>query len=206
MSVLDLDAFRATPLARDPFEFVIVPGFVRSAALARVVEDFPRIRRPGSFPLRDLRYGPAFQGFVDALDGAEFAAAVEEKFGLDLAGRPTLFTVRGWCRKRDGRIHTDTESKLITVLIYMNPSWEESGGRLRLLRSARLDDVAAEVPPVAGTLLAFRRSERSFHGHEPFAGPRRAIQMNWVSDQRVVDQELARHGFSSFLKRLSPFH
>lgn len=206
MAVLDLDAFRATPLIRDPFEFLIVPGFVCADALAALQRDFPEVGKPGSFPVQGLRFGPAFRSFLEELEGPAFAAAVEEKFDIDLAGRPTLFTVRGWCRRRDGRIHTDTESKLITVLIYMNPQWEEAGGRLRLLRSPHLDDVAAEVPPAAGTLLAFRRSERSFHGHEPYEGRRRALQMNWVTEQRVVEQELARHRVSAVLKRLNPFH
>lgn len=206
MAFLDLDAFRATPLERDPFEFVVVPGFVRAAALADLQRDFPEVAGPGSFPLQGLAPGPAFRDFIDELDGPRFMEAVEEKFAIDLSGRPTMFTVRGWCRRRDGRIHTDTETKLITVLIYMNPEWDGQGGRLRLLRSPRLDDYAAEVPPAAGTLLAFRRSERSFHGHEPYEGRRRALQMNWVTEPRVVEQELARHRLSAAIKRLSPFH
>ena len=39
----------------------------------------------------------------------------------------------------------------------------------------------AEVPPLAGTLLAFRRSENSWHGHKPFDGLRRAIMLNWMT-------------------------
>jgi hypothetical protein len=129
-----------------------------------------------------------------------------EKFGIELAGLPTLFTVRGRCRERDGKIHTDTESKVITVLIYLNLDWSAAGGRLRVLNGPDdLDDMAAEVPPLAGTLLAFRRSERSWHGHAPFAGERRAIQMNWVTAREWVDREVRRHRLSARLKRLNPF-
>ena len=40
--------------------------------------------------------------------------------------------------------------------------WEADGGRLRLLRRPDdLNDMIAEVPPTAGTLIAFRRSDRS---------------------------------------------
>jgi len=47
---------------------------------------------------------------------------------------------------------------------------------LRLLRSPTdLDDVILEVPPQQGTLLAFRRSHNSYHGHKQFSGPRRVI-------------------------------
>jgi hypothetical protein len=65
--------------------------------------------------------------------------------------------------------------------------------------------MVAEVPPLAGTLLAFRRSERSWHGHYPFEGERRAIQMNWVTAQKWVDREVRRHRMSARLKRLNPF-
>ena len=43
-----------------------------------------------------------------------------------------------------------------------------------------------EVPPTEGTLLAFRRSNNSWHGHKPFSGLRRVIQFNWVTSEAVV--------------------
>lgn len=206
MSFLNLDNFRATPLTREPFHFLIVPGFLREAARAALNTDFPRIAKPGSFPVSAVDYGPGFAALLDELQGPAFQAAVEQKFGIDLDGRPTLVTVRGRCQKKDGRIHTDTETKLITVLIYMNQAWGEESGRLRLLRGPDdLDDTVAEVPPEWGTLLAFRRSDNSYHGHKPFVGERRAIQLNWVTDAAVVEHELARHRMSARLKQLNPF-
>jgi hypothetical protein len=203
---LDLDTFRATPLVEVPFQFVIVPGFVKRQARAALEADFPRIRHAGSLPLNDVAYGPGFAAFLAELRGPEFQAAVSEKFGLDLSGRPTMVTVRGRARKRDGRIHTDTATKIITVLIYLNDAWGAEGGRLRLLRrSDDLDDMVAEVPPEWGNLIAFRRSENSFHGHKPFEGPRRVVQLNWVTDQAVVDREVSRHKLSARVKRLLPW-
>jgi SM-20-related protein len=61
------------------------------------------------------------------------------------------------------------------------------------------------VPPDWGTLLAFRRADNSYHGHTPFEGERRSIQINWVVSRDVVDRELARHRMSARLKRLVPF-
>jgi hypothetical protein len=58
------------------------------------------------------------------------------------------------------------------------------------------------VPPDAGTLAAFRRSDRSYHGHKPYEGPRRAIMFNWMTDHQARQQELSRHRFSARLKRL----
>src|SRR5581483_906987 len=176
MSALNLAAFRATPLVREPFEYLVVPGFLQPRALAAIHGTFPAVKGPGSFPLAELTYGPDFAALMDELQGPAVRAAFEEKFKIDLRGRPTMVTVRGQSQVSDGKIHTDALSKLITVLIYMNPKWENPGGRLRLLRSADdLDDVITEVPPEEGTLLAFRRSDNSWHGHKPFVGPRRVI-------------------------------
>lgn len=206
MSALDFERLKHEPLATEPFCFVIVPGFVKAEALAAIHRDYPPMSRPGSFPVSTLRFGPAFAALVEELQGPAMQRAIEEKFGIDLAGRPTMVTVRGRCRPRDGAIHTDSVTKLITVLIYMNGGWEAPGGRLRMLRSgADLEDFVAEVPPVEGTLLAFRRSDKSFHGHKPFEGERRSIQLNWVVNDDVVRKELARHRLSALVKTINPF-
>lgn len=88
------------------------------------------------------------------------------------------------------------------MLIYLNDPWEAQGGRLRLLRSpADIEDYVVEVPPEGGLAVAFRRSERSYHGHKPFYGPRRVLQLNWVTSRAQVFWDLARHRFSAWLKR-----
>jgi hypothetical protein len=203
MSMLDLSRFGATELHRDPFDYLVLPGFVKAQALDAINADFPRLDMPGSVPLKGLRYGPAFAALIEELRGAAMRDAFQSKFGLDLSHRPTMFTVRTRCSGRDGQIHTDSASKVITVLIYMNPRWEEASGRLRLLRSSTdLEDFVAEVPPEAGTLLCFRRSDNSWHGHKPFDGPRRAIQMNWVNSQNVLLYETTRHRISAVIKRI----
>jgi SM-20-related protein len=203
---LDLEAFRRTPLVTDPFPFLVVPGFVAQPSRAVLARDYPVISEPGSFPLADLDVGPAFADFITELESPAIRTAFAEKFGIDLANRPTMITARGQARAGDGRIHTDSATKLITVLIYMNESWEVAGGRLRLLRGRdSLDDVIAEVPPAAGTLLAFRVTPHSWHGHAPVSGPRRVIQLNWVESEAVVRRERLRHGLSARMKRLLAF-
>jgi hypothetical protein len=199
----DLDAFRATALTAEPFPYAIVPRFIPRPAMAAVEQDFPNVARVGSFPLPSVKYGPAFGAMIDALRGPEFTAAVEEKFKTKLAGHPTMVTVRGQSGTRDGHIHTDSVTKLITVLIYMNSKWESPGGRLRLLRSPdNLNDVVAEVPPDEGTLLIFKNAPNAWHGYEPFNGVRRVIQLNWVTKNSIVWWEQSRHRVSALLKGL----
>jgi len=200
---LDMEALKATPVAREPFEFFVVPGFVRPEVQADVNRDYPKIAESGSFPVGQLTYGRFFAELLDDMASDEFRDAFGDKFGVDLAGRPHTVTVRGQCSPKDGRIHTDTESKILTLLIYMNPAWEHAGGRLRLLRSADdLEDVIMEVPPDGGTLLAFKRSDNSWHGHKPYSGERRVIQFNWVTSEGDRRIAMLRHHVSASLKRL----
>jgi len=208
VAMLDLDALAAVPRSDEPFPFVIVPQFVRPWALRAIAADYPTIARAGSFPLRELSPGPAFRAFAEALEGPKFRAAIESKFALDLEGRPTIFTVRAYARARDGRIHNDGRGKLLTVLIYMNETWEPTEGRLRLLRSPTdLSDAVAEIPPVAGTLLAFRVTPNSWHGHASIRGPRRVVQLNWFESRVTGLREHALHSVSARVKRaLSRFH
>ena len=204
--ILDIERLRAAPLRRDPFEFVVVDNFIRAEDLPVLIADFPEVRRHGSFPLGTLSIGAAFAGLAAELEGDALRHEIEGKFAIDLAGRPTMITVRGKSDGKDGRIHTDSATKLITLLLYMNPVWEVEAGRLRLLRRGDdLSDCAEEVAPLAGTMVAFRRSATSFHGHQPHRGERRVLQLNWVTDSGVLRRELGRHVWSARLKALNPF-
>ena len=204
--ILDLDRLQASPLRRDPFDFVVVDNFIHGEHLPALLADFPEIRRHGSFPLDGLSFGAAFARLAGELEGDALRHEIQQKFTIDLAGRPTMITVRGRSDGKDGRIHTDSATKLITLLLYMNPVWEVEAGRLRLLRRADdLSDSAAEVAPLAGTMVAFRRSDASFHGHQAHRGERRVLQLNWVTDSGVLRRELGRHGWSARLKALNPF-
>ena len=206
--MLDLELFRATPLAMEPFEHLVLPGFVRADCLDAIDDDFPQIDKGGSFPIGSLCFGTNFAQLADELRGVEVAKAFAEKFEMDLVERPTTLTVRGQCRKKDGKIHTDSRSKLVTVLVYLNNQWRPSsdsapnrGGELRLLRSNNIDDIISEVPPTAGTLVCFRNRDNAWHGHTSYEGPRRALQLNWVVDQAAAERSERRHSRSAFWKR-----
>ena len=113
---------------------------------------------------------------IDSVQGIRHRCgpSMHERFDVDLSNRPMMITVRGYCQKKDGRIHTDMAAKVVTALLYLNDEWDAPGGRLRFLRGPDdLDDAIAEVPPDGGTLVAFRRSDCSWHGHAPCTGERR---------------------------------
>jgi hypothetical protein len=134
----------------------------------------------------------------------EFATALGDRFDMELASLPTTVTVRKFCERTDGNIHTDHKSKVITVLVYFNKEWDHEDGQLRMLRSKTdIEDYAAQVTPLGGTLLAFRRTDHSWHGHTRFVGERRMVQLNYLDESplAVAAQRISRFG-THFMKNV----
>ena len=184
---LRLDKITAAELHTDPYDFILVRGFLDPEVARAINRDYPKIPAAGNKDYERYPRGPAFDAFIDQLTGPAMARALGEKFGVDLSASPTTVTVRTYSELSDGNIHTDHWSKLITVLVYFNTDWADNGGQLRLLRSATdIENYAAEVAPIGGTLLAFRRSDHSWHGHKQFIGERRMLQMNFVKPSRMA--------------------
>jgi SM-20-related protein len=202
-SLLRYDLLTEVEVVQHPFEYFAIPRFVREEHLAAIHRDFPIINQGGSFPLSALRYGPAFAQLTDELLGDRLRKLLARKFEMDFTGRPATLTVRGCTRLKDGQIHTDSASKLITVLLYLNRDWNAAGGRLRLLHNSHdIDNIVAEVPPEEGSLLAFRCRENAWHGHQPFDGPRRSLQLNYVTSEGASHWSHVRHTLSAMLKGL----
>ena len=199
--LVDFAAFDAAPLVREPFAHFVAHDFVPKSVMADIDRDFPEVPKRGSFPMSELDSGPSFKALVDYLESEEVARKFSEKLGIDLVGKPTTMTIRGYSGEQDGRVHTDSRTKLVTVLLYLNSGWNSPDGRLRLLRSNDLEDWFDEVPPDAGTLLAFVNTENAWHGHKPFVGQRRSIQLNWVVSDAAVRRSQWRHGLSAKIKR-----
>ncbi|MHA1564946.1 MAG: 2OG-Fe(II) oxygenase [Alphaproteobacteria bacterium] len=202
MAILDIAALRATEVADDPFDHLICQRSLAMGAVADLRRDFPTIAAPGSLPESSLEFGPSFAALLLELRGEAFAQVMAEKFDMELEGRPVMITVRGQCRASDGKIHTDSGGKLLTILLYMNADWSNSDGRLRLLRNGDdINDYGAELAPAEGTLLAFRCTERAWHGHTSFEGERRSIQVNWVRSDGYLRRERFRHRVSALFKK-----
>ncbi len=202
--MLNIDRLNDTPLVKEPFQHIMVEKFISPEILERVSKDYPEVPGGGSHYGSTLKIEGEFKKLMDEMQGPAFKKAVEEKFDYDLTGRPTTYTVRGYCRAKDGSIHTDSKTKIFTVLLYMNDlSWSNDGGRLRLLNSgADLEDYFTEVEPKGGTLLIFKRSDNSWHGHHSYEGPRRAVQINWLTDEAALRREEGRRGVITRVKNM----
>lgn len=196
--LIDIANLEMAKAETDPFPFLVIENFLHFSGIEGIVRDFPAISEPRNHNLIGLEYGPNFSQLLEELARPEWINMLGKKLGVpDLADLACDTSLRAHSEASDGNIHPDHRSKVVTALIYLNQEWSAPGGRLRFLRSKTdLEDYAAEVPPIAGTLIAFRRTPRSFHGHHEYVGPRRVMQMSWLRSNPIfrVWQGLARYG------------
>jgi SM-20-related protein len=200
--MLRYDAVAAAPLDRTPFPHIVSSDVLPQECRAELERDFPDISITGFVPPGEYPAGEAFNELVADVTSCEFAQLLGDKFGIDLVSKPTLVTVRKWSESAAGRAHTDGADKLVTALIYLNREWASEKGCLRILPSQDIEAPGArEVKPTFGNFVAFQRSDRSWHGHLPFKGERRVLQIAWCVSEEAIARKRKRHGQSSFLKR-----
>lgn len=202
--ILNLAALKSATINESPFPYLVVSDFIRPEYKAQLAVDFPKLHKGGSYPIKQVNCQPIMQRLVAALESDELRNLIAEKFAIDLHDRPIMTTLRGYSRKNDGGIHTDSKSKAMTVLLYMNADWQAPTGRLRILRDGKnLNDYAAEVAPTLGTCLIFKVTDNCWHGYVPYHGARRSIQMNYMVDHAALNKHHKLHTFTAFLKRLT---
>jgi len=196
-----------TQVFDQPFSFMVAHGVLPADRRAELSRDFPDYREAGFFPYDEHDCGPAIRELVTRLTDADTARAIGRRLHIDdLDAYPTLVTLCRSLNRRHGTIHTDSKSKIATVLLYLNESWpDSSAGCLRFLRSVDdIDDLAtSEIKPLYGEFAAFRRAENSFHGHLPFEGERRVIQVAWLVDEEAKLRKTRRGRGSRLLKKLA---
>lgn len=199
---LDWQVIEQAKLESHPFDHIALKQVLLPECASMLPLEYPEIRSPGSFSLADAPAGPALAGLIEDLLSHRFRAQMERIFALDLEGRPAVVTLRGQSSPRDGRIHTDSRSKMLSLLLYLNAGWVGSAGQLRLLRNGSdIDAYAVEIPASLGSMVAFPRRDNSWHGHTPFIGQRRVLQMNYLQSSRASLVGVLRHRFSALIKQ-----
>ncbi|MBD8873773.1 2OG-Fe(II) oxygenase [Rhodanobacter sp. DHB23] len=195
-----------TLVQREPFPFMVAHGQLPDDARGELDRDFPPYPSAGFFPWDPADCGPSINALVGQLTAPDFADLIGGKLGIAGLGQyPTLVTLCRLLNKRHGTIHTDSKSKVATALLYLNPQWPDtSDGCLRFLD--KIDDidalVAPELPPLYGEFAVFRRSDNSFHGHLPYEGERRVIQVAWLTSEEEKLRKTRRGKFSRLFKKL----
>ena len=185
-----------------PF-FTIRDVFLNKEDHKKIATDFPNINKGGSFPSEVVSYGESIQSLINCLEGDQMRTILENKFQVDLKDKPVVSTFRGYSRIKDGKIHSDSKTKIITVLLYLNENWDASSGLLRMLKEKdNIENYITEIPPSMGSMVAFKVTNNCWHGFIPFEGKRCSIQLNYLY-RDALSQHKIRHKLSSFFKKLS---
>ena len=195
-----------TLVRQAPFPYMIAHGQLPDEARGDLERDFPHYPSAGFFPWDPTDCGPSINALVEQLTAPAFAGLIGQRLGIpDLGRYPTLVTLCRLMNKRHGTIHTDSRSKVATALLYLNPQWPDtSDGCLRFLE--KIDDIdamlAPELPPLYGEFAVFKRCDNSFHGHLPYEGERRVIQVAWLTSEEEKLRKTKRGKFSRLFKKL----
>ena len=202
--ILDFDLILNAKINVEYFRFFTVnDAFSRDNLHKEIVSDLPEVNQGGSFPLESLTFGKNAENLIKELQSKKMRNILEQKFEVNLTNKPMITTFRGYSRLRDGKIHSDSETKVVTVLIYLNETWNQKGGLLRMLKEKNnLEDYIEEVPATMGSLVAFKVTENCWHGFKAYEGKRCSIQLNYLY-KNTLSQHNFRHKLSSFFKRLS---
>ena len=185
-----------------PF-FTVQDAFLNKQDHKKIATDFPKINKGGSFPSDSVSYGQSIQSLLDSLEGDQMRNILENKFQVDLQDKPVVSTFRGYSRMKDGKIHSDSKTKIITVLLYLNNNWDKDSGLLRMLREENnIDNYITEIPASMGSMVAFKVTNNCWHGFIPYEGKRCSIQLNYLYKE-ALSQHKIRHKLSSFFKKFS---
>jgi hypothetical protein len=206
LKYINIDAIKAARAARDPFSHFTGEGALNPDQIDALERDFPKLTHAGYLTLDEVKPSGTFAEFLDELQSDEMAGAASNLLGFDLRPRPRLVTIMRQCPKRAGRIHTDGKSKLATMLIYFNRTWPAgAAGTVRVLRDEHdFESTAAEVPPLMGNFLGFLRADNSWHGHLPYEGERKVVQITWLESEADVERKKRDNALAQTLKGLWP--
>jgi SM-20-related protein len=202
MAILDISSVQRARYSQEPYDFLSADHFINAEAISDLQRDFPNITKPGYLTVDEVDLRGRFKALINELEGPELTEALSQRFGQDLHQFPRLTTIMKRSQPKYGNIHTDGPSKVMTLLVYMNDEWQrDEGGRLRVLYNGKdFEPFALEVPPTMGSMFAFLRSDNSWHGHLPFSGERRVVQVAWVKSQADLDRKKKNNKVSQFFK------
>ena len=202
LSLVNVEAVRNAPVTTEPYHYFLGAGLLKDEAVPDLKRDFPAIDKPGYLTVDEVQLKGRFKTLIDELESPEFTEEISRKWGRDMHPYPRLTTIMKRSQPKYGSIHTDGPSKVMTMLVYMNDDWgSDDGGRLRVLYDGKnYEPYAVEVPPVMGTVFGFLRSDNSWHGHRPFSGERKVVQIAWVKDAKELERKKSRNKVAQFFK------
>ena len=200
-ALIDLNSIKSAPVDDTFFPFFSVSNCIEDNGKS-LAKEFPDLEKGGSYPSNLPGLSDKIKKLISEIESDAMKEVLSEKFQVDLSNTEVITTLRGYSRMKDGKIHTDSKSKVLTFLLYLNEEWNNEKGLLRMLKNEfDLEDFIREIPASFGSLVVFKVTENCWHGFHPVEGKRLSMQMNYVKKESASSHKI-RHGLSSFLKKL----
>lgn len=200
-TIINFDAIESKDVGSRPYPYFGLEGALNTSHQDSLISDFPAIPKGGSFPLDSIEVKGSLKSLADEIKSDQFRNIIGNKFDVDLSDKPVVITARGYSRKTDGQTHTDSKTKLITILIYLNNEWQHPNGRLRILNSNDINDYHEELSSSFGQMIAFKVTDNCWHGYLPHEGKRQSLQINYLADSKYRKYHIYRHKLSAFIKK-----
>lgn len=200
--IINYSAISDAPVNATPYPFFGIENAFMPASHEALLADFPSATTGGSLPLETMKLTGAMARLIEEIKGDQFRDVMAKKFDVDLTDKPLIITGRSFSRQKDGRVHTDSATKLMTILLYINDGWESETGRLRMLNSDNVDDYAQEFSSSIGQLIAFKVTDNCWHGYHPYEGQRQSLQINYLVEEKYTKHHVYRHKLSAFFKKI----
>ena len=179
-----VDKIRTTPLRMEPFPHLVITDLFPADTYQQVVQGLPdeaayeplAKRGTAGYPERSTHPAPASLAWMT--QGA-LRKALDEKFGVTSSSDEALLL-----RDRPGykiTPHTDTPAKAVTMLVYLGEA--RHGTTLYVPKKRGFTDpkglhhpwdkftASQTLDGTPNSALIFARTDTSFHGTTPWAGP-----------------------------------
>jgi len=187
-------AFAPVP---DPFPHCIIDGYWDPERIAAVSHEFPHPTDPRWRPYSNAKeaklegpepmWGPETLGLLDQIE--RLTPALGDAFGIPGLSMETVGG--GYHLIPPGGhldIHTDFNRspetglyRRLNFLVFLNPRWDDPGGRLELW-----DDAGPKIliAPELNRIVVFETSDRSWHGHpQPASRWRQSVAAYFFSTE-----------------------
>ena len=164
------------------FPYITLDTFINKEYINNILDNFPKNNLKGSIYISDLILDKHHSNLINEFESNEFKNIISKKLNINLDNAYPYITYRFISSIKDGKIHVDSKDKLITILLYLNPNWDNKNGKLRLLYNKYdIDNYIDEISPIANSCLIFKVTDNCWHGYNTYVGKRQSIQINYIN-------------------------
>jgi hypothetical protein len=214
--VINISAVRAAQWHQDPYPWVSIDDLLPAGLLDELIRTFPvngfmsdesspnhkrsqltrtlAVRSSDELLQRDRALPDPWNALIDDLLGLDYATAMSEAAGVDLSRSSVAIAI--WRMPTGGfnATHGTSRNKIVSQLTYFSPAWGlDWGGDFQVRANDDNRTVVESLPPLPGTSVAFRATDRSWHSVAPVTrSERRSLSVHYFTPDAELSWFLSR--------------